>query len=88
MTKYQLTIFRVTVFTSSGSMGGRRGSSDAKTKISQNISFSDIITNLVCMHILHRNNLFVNITVMQDSSDTQVHSFVNKLVVLLCKNAI
>ena len=39
-----LNTFRVRVFTSSGSTGGRGG--DAKTIISPNTSFGDIIINL------------------------------------------
>ena len=40
-----LNIFRVRVFTSSGSTGGRGG--DAKTTISPNTSFGDIINQFI-----------------------------------------
>ena len=40
-----LNILRVRVFTSSGSTGGGRGGGDAKTIISPNTSFSDIINS-------------------------------------------
>ena len=39
----RLNIFRVRVFTSSGTTGGRGGGGDAKTIISPNTSFGDII---------------------------------------------
>ena len=39
----RLNIFRVRVFTSSGSTGGGGGGRDAKTIISPNTSFGDII---------------------------------------------
>ena len=39
----RLNIFRVRVLTSSGSAGGGRGGGDAKTIISPNTSFGDII---------------------------------------------
>ena len=42
----RLNICRVRVFTSSGSMGGGRGGGDAKTIISLNTSFGDIIMEL------------------------------------------
>ena len=42
-----LNIFRVRVFTSSGSTGGRGHGGDAKTIISPNTSFGDIITNII-----------------------------------------
>ena len=46
----RLNIFRVRVFTSSGSMGGRGGrggrGGDAKTIISPNTSFGDIMNNI------------------------------------------
>ena len=56
----RLNIYRVRVFTSSGSTGGRggggrgggghgRGGGDAKTIISPNTSFGDII--IMCIHI-------------------------------------
>ena len=40
----RLNIFRVRVFTSSGTTTGGRGGGDAKTIISPNTSFGDIIT--------------------------------------------
>ena len=40
------SIFRVRVFTLSGSTGGRGGGRDAKTIISPNTSFGDIITEI------------------------------------------
>ena len=43
----RLNIFRVRVFTSSGSTGGGRGG-NAKTIISPNTSFSDIIRSSWC----------------------------------------
>ena len=43
----RLNIFRVRVFTSSGTTGGRGGGGDAKTIISPNTSFGDIMTWLV-----------------------------------------
>ena len=47
-----LNIFRVRVFTSSVSTGGGRGRGDAKTIISPNTSFGDIISNYVLSHRL------------------------------------
>ena len=41
-----LNIFRVRVFTSSGSTGGRGRGGDAKTIISPNTSFGDIINDV------------------------------------------
>ena len=43
--KDRLNIFQVRVLTSSGSMGGGRGGGDAKTMISPNTLFGDIIIN-------------------------------------------
>ena len=52
----RLNIFRVRVFTSSGSTGGR-GGGDAKTIISPNTSFGDIITSVVTYRAVHSTNL-------------------------------
>ena len=51
----RLNIFRVRVFTSSGSTGGGRGG-DAKTIISSNTSFGDIIINQT--YIMHKNPIY------------------------------
>ena len=45
----RLNIFRVRVFTSSGTTGGR-GGGDAKTIISPNTSFGDIIRSVTQVH--------------------------------------
>ena len=43
------------------SMGGRRDSGDAKTIISQNTSFSDILTNIFYVHVhtLNEQNTYL-----------------------------
>ena len=48
----KLNIFRVRVFASSGSTGGGRGGGDdAKTIISPNTSFGDIMNTCIIFHI-------------------------------------